>query len=96
MPKLVQVAPLDRFRVRVTYSEGVEGIADFSDLAGQGVFRAWSEPGVFEAVHVSEAGALAWDDELEICPDATYLRVTGRSPEDVFPRLKQAGAHAGT
>jgi len=29
-------------------------------------------------------GALRWGEDIEICPDALYLRVTGKTPEDLF------------
>ena len=35
MPIPVEVRPLDRYRLWVKYSDGVEGIADLSDLVGK-------------------------------------------------------------
>ena len=54
-----------------------------SDLAGRGVFAAWNEPGFFEKVHVSCHRSIAWDDDLEICPDALYMEITGKSFEEL-------------
>jgi len=33
------------------------------------------------------------EDGVELCPDATYLKLTGKSPEEAFPNLKST-AHA--
>lgn len=47
-------------------------------FAGLPEFRAWDTPGVFEKVHVSDWGSIAWDIEgnLELCPDSLYLKLT--------------------
>ena len=94
MVKLVSARPLAGFRVYLTYDDGSEGEVDLSDLVGLGVFRLWEAPGTFERVHVAPHGALAWNDEVELCPDAMYLRLTGKSVEELFPRLATAAVHA--
>jgi hypothetical protein len=42
----------------------------------------------FSAVRVEDSGGLEWPGEIDMCPDALYLRVTGKAVEDVFPSLK--------
>ncbi len=64
------------------------------DLVGQGVFAAWKVPGTFATVSVTDFGAVAWGDDIDLCPDALYLRVTGKSPTDLFPSLRETAAHA--
>ena len=68
----------EEYRIWLRYADGVEGEVDLSDLVGRGVFEAWWEPGVFEGVHISERRTIAWNEEIEICPDALYLEITGR------------------
>ena len=65
-----------------------------SDLAGRGVFEAWSGRKVFEAVTVNESGAIVWPGEIDLCPDTLYLRLTGRPAEEIFPELKRAPVDA--
>ena len=88
MQNVVFVKPLLDFKLRLTYDDGVEGVADLSHLAGRGVFSLWNKPGEFEKVYIGESGQIAWSDEIDLCPDALYLRITGKKPEDIFPNLR--------
>ena len=84
----VAVAPREGFRIWLRYADGVEGEVDLSDMAGKGVFAAWLKPGFFDRVRISEWGSVTWDDEIELCPDALYLEITGKSFEDIMPGLR--------
>lgn len=75
------------------YSDGVEGIVDLSHLAGKGVFALWNDSSQFRAVHIGPGDELAWSDEIDLCPDAIYLKITGKKPEDLFPALREAAQH---
>lgn len=88
MFKPVEVRPLDGYRVWLRYPDCTEGEVDLSDFAGRGVFKAWEDRRVFEAVKIDESGALVWPDNIDLCPDALYLRLTGNKPEEVFSKLK--------
>ena len=82
----IAVEPRESFRIWLRYSDGAEGEVDLSDLAGGGVFSAWDDRACFETVHVTEYGAIAWSEELELCPDALYMRLTGKSVGAVMPK----------
>jgi hypothetical protein len=88
------VKALANFRIWLRYDDGTEGEVDLSDLAGRGVFKAWNDPAFFHAVRLASHGAIEWGSGIDICPDAMYLRLTGKSPEDIFPRLTSAHADA--
>jgi Protein of unknown function (DUF2442) len=92
--RITAVKPLDGFRLWLRFSDGLEGVADLSDLAGCGVFSAWNTPGLFASVTVTEYGAVAWSNEIDLCPDTLYLRITDKTPEDLFPSLRDTAAHA--
>ena len=79
MVRPVEVSPLSGYRVWIKYDDGECGEIDLSDVAGQGVFKAWNEPGFFEKVHITSHRSIAWNDDLELCPDALYLELTGKS-----------------
>ena len=78
MNRVAQVEPRDGYRIWLRYSDGSAGEVDLSDMAGKGVFRAWDNPGFFNRVHVAEHGAIAWSKEIELCPDALYIALTGK------------------
>ena len=94
MFKPVAVKALPGYRLWLRYADGVEGEVDLSHLAGCGVFAAWDNYQVFEKVHIGAGGAIAWNDDIDLCPDALYLRLTGKTPEEVFPKLKAAEVDA--
>ena len=62
----------------------IEGEVDLSHLAGKGVFAVWDKEGVFAEVTLGPHGAIEWPGDVDLCPDALYLRLTGKQPEEVF------------
>jgi hypothetical protein len=95
MPKPVELKPLDNYRLFVRYDDGVEGIADLSELAGSGVFSLWNDYDAFRQVRIGSIGELSWSEEVEMCPDALYLMITGKAPEELFPKLRELRHYAG-
>ena len=87
MIRPVEVRPLEGQRLWLRFEDGSEGTVDLSDLGGRGVFEAWQERSVFEAVRTGEHGSVEWPGGLDLCGDALYLRLTGKSVGDVFPKL---------
>ena len=94
MPKPVEVKALSQYRIWLRYDDGVQGEVDLSDVAGRGVFQAWANPTVFAAVRLGARGAIEWQPDLDLCPDALYLRLTGKAVEEVFPGFASASVDA--
>lgn len=67
---------------------------DLSSLVGRGVFQAWKDVSAFEAVRLGPYGEIAWGEDIDLCPDALCMRLTGKRPEQVFPSLGQAEVNA--
>ena len=72
-------------RLWLRYADDTAGEVDLSHLVGRGVFKLWDTSGCFEAVYIAPSGGIAWGDEVELCPDALFLRLTGKSLADVMP-----------
>ena len=68
---------------------GFAGEINLSHLAGKGVFKVWDEPGYFEKVHITSHRTITWDDDIDLCADALYMELTGKSVEEVMPGVKQ-------
>lgn len=94
MIRPVSIRALPNYRIFISFSDCEEGEVDLSDLAGRGVFDAWKEYRAFEQVHIGPGREIQWSDEIELCPDAVYMRLTGKTPEDMFPELQGEITHA--
>jgi len=89
MRRLISVRPLPGYRLALAFDDGVEGVADLSDLAGHGVFTCWLQSGEFEKVTIGDSGEAVWASGVDQCPDALYLRVTGKAAAQLFPSLER-------
>ncbi|MDP2982803.1 MAG: DUF2442 domain-containing protein [Candidatus Latescibacter sp.] len=94
MRKIKEVKVLGQYQLNLVFYDGVRGTVDLSDLVGKGVFSIWRDRSVFEHVQIGSSGELAWSDQADLCPDALYLKVTGKKPEDIFPALRCEETHA--
>jgi len=84
VPELTEVKPLPGYRPWLCYADGVAGEVDLSHLVGRGVFVLWEQPGTFQRATIGSCGELCWSDEVDLCADALYLEITGKTPADVF------------
>jgi len=94
MFKPVEVKALSDYKIWIRFADGVEGEVDLSYLAGRGVFSSWQNYTAFQEVHLGPRGEIAWTDEVELCPDSIYLKLTGKTPEEVFPNLTRTQVSA--
>ena len=92
--KIVELSPQEGYRLFLRFEDGASGVVDLSSFTGRGVFAAWLEPGVFEQVRLAEEGHPEWPGEIDLCPDSLYMQLTGKRPEDVFPKLRNLPSHA--
>jgi hypothetical protein len=76
-PKLRSVEALDDYTIRFEYEDGTVGEKDFRrELDFEGM-KALKDISLFKQVHITEFGAIGWNDEIDVCPDALYLEVKG-------------------
>jgi hypothetical protein len=94
MRKVSKVRTLQGYRLGLEFEDGVSGTVDLSDLVGKGVFALWCDRRSFEQVRIGSSGELVWGDQIDLCPDALYLKVTGKRPEDLFPALRHVPTRA--
>lgn len=75
--RVVEVAPLDGFRLSVRFVDGTEGRVDLSGLIRStraGVFARLADSSVFAQVFI-EHGVVTWPGELDLAPDAMYAEI---------------------
>jgi Protein of unknown function (DUF2442) len=94
MKKISKVKVLPGYRLDLEFEDGVSGTVDLSENVGKGVFALWRDPLFCEQVAIGSAGELVWGAKIDLCPDALYLKVTGKQPEDLFPALRNLSTHA--
>jgi hypothetical protein len=94
MRQITHVEVLQAYRLALTFDDGTAGTVDLSHLVGKGVFACWNDQLAFAQVRIGSSGELLWGDQVDLCPDALYLKVTGRQPEEVFPALRQEPVRA--
>lgn len=71
----IEVKAVEPYKLYVKFIDGVEGEVDLSSLKDGVVFEPLEEYKVFEKVYVDESGAIAWNDEMDICADAVYFEL---------------------
>jgi hypothetical protein len=94
MIKVTKFKILSGYRLELVFNDGTTGVVDLSDLVGKGVFSFWSDRQFFEQIQIGSFGELVWADKIDLCPDSLYLKVTGKTPEDIFPGLCREAANA--
>ena len=75
------VRALEGYRLELAFTDGTRGVADLTDwVVGQGgVFEALEHEAFFRQVRVNqELGTIQWPNDVDLCPDVLYSRVTGK------------------
>ncbi|MDQ6437079.1 DUF2442 domain-containing protein [Mesorhizobium sp. LHD-90] len=78
--RIESAVALDDHRIKVRWTDGLEGVVDFSDLMSDGIFTALRDPRRFRDVRVAEYGhTIYWlgdgGIEIDICPDVLRSKV---------------------
>ncbi len=88
IPRAIDVSAVKPYSIKVKFEDLTEGIWDLSYLKDKPIFKKWSNSEFFNKVHIDqETFAIAWDEDIEICPDTLYLNINGLSFEQW--KLKQ-------
>ncbi len=78
MVRAADVKALSGCSIWIRYDDGSKGEVDLSDLTGRGVLGAWKDRTFFESVCLGSHSAIEWGDQIDLCPDAIYMRLTGK------------------
>jgi hypothetical protein len=81
--EVIKVKALSRYRLRLTFDDGVEGIVDISEyIPFTGVFKSLKDETYFQQVAVNpESGTVMWPNGADLDSDVLYSEVTGKPIE---------------
>ena len=82
------------YRIWIKFEDGEEGEIDLSHLVGKGVFAAWHDPSSFQNVRIVDDETLIWGNDIDLCPDALYMKLAGKSVDVIWQRSRDGAAHA--
>ena len=93
-PRILVARPLDNYKIWLEFADQSAGNVDLSHLAGKGVFASWNNYENFKSVTIENGRRLVWPDEIDVDADSLYLKLTGKTPEELFPALREEYVHA--
>jgi hypothetical protein len=72
--EVTDVTVIGHYRLRLTFSDGLVGDVDLSDIRDRGnLFADLRDPGYFALVRVDpEVGTIAWPNGLDLAPERLY------------------------
>ncbi len=94
MRKIIEVVAHPDYTFSLRSDDGVQGMVDVAHLAGKGIFRFWLDKTAFLSPRIEVDGELPWGDDIGLCPDALYGKVTGKRAEETGPLSAAEKAHA--
>ncbi len=81
-PKLLEIKALPNYTLWLKYDDGTEGAVDLTELTKIGVFKAIKNPIFFQKVYIDkETDAIAWNEDIDLCPDSMLLKIKGLTAE---------------
>lgn len=88
--RIVQVKPLDHYRLRVEFDDGVYGTIDLSDRLFGEMFKPLQDEAMFRQVSIDAHGVVCWPNGADLAPDAIHQRLVSQR----FPSLADHGPRA--
>jgi hypothetical protein len=77
VPRVTKVEPLDGYRLRLTFKEGLIGNVDLSYLVGAGpIFEPLRDIDYFRRVRLDRViGTIVWPNGADVAPETLYEHV---------------------
>ena len=91
-PKLLEIKPLANYTLWLKYDDGTVGEVDLTEFTEKDVFKKIKDKTFFKQVYIDkETDAVAWNEDLDLCPDSLFLKLKGLTFEE-FKQLMYATA----
>lgn len=73
MVRIRQAIPIEKYRLKVTFSSGEEGIFDMKGWLRGPIYSTLKNEDLFNHVAIDEiSGTVCWPNGIDICPDMVY------------------------
>ncbi len=82
IPYLKNAQSLPGYKMELLFEDGVEGIIDLVKWKGNGVFEFWNDENNFKDFHITDTKKLQWNEDIDMDPDAFYLRLINKTFEE--------------
>lgn len=87
-PRVVAVNANEEYILKLTFTNGEQGIYDCSHLLDFGVFSELKNKSYFNKASVLD-GTVVWPHEQDICPDTLYLDSKRTIPNKALHRTSR-------
>jgi len=89
-PKIKSVEALEKYKLKVSFLDGIHGVYDVSDVAEKGVFKIWDIDNNFFKVFVNkDSGAISWPGDIEIDTINAYCTIKRISTHKYLNLIKK-------
>ena len=80
MIRIVEAKPLEGYRLKVRFNDGLEGVYAVEPEQRGGVFLTLLDASVFSSVRVNlDFGCVEWPGGVDLCPTSMHEEMLGRS-----------------
>ena len=73
LPAVIRAEYCGQFKIRLAFSDGIEGTVDFSDWLSGPIFEPLKDPVYFPQFFI-EGGTIAWPNGADIAPETLHAR----------------------
>ena len=73
LPAVIRAEYCGQFKIRLAFSDGIEGTVDFSDWLSGPIFEPLKDPTYFVQFFI-EGGTIAWPNGADIAPETLHAR----------------------
>ena len=67
------VITMDDFKLLLEFNNDEKRVFDVKPLLGKPVFQPLKNKMLFDKVHIIYDYTIAWNDEIDMCPDSLYI-----------------------
>lgn len=87
--KVISLTPQPKYKLEVTFDDGVSGVVDLEDLVQKGVFQVLKDERLFNQAKYNKL-CIYWNEDLEIDLLNIYAQLGNKDLEEMFANYRYA------